>query len=105
VSRPLYRLHVAPSEDEDEGEGEDHDQWFTSLRSAKSKRAKLIALDPSMAGHRYRADFQIDRVYLREDLSTRALALAILNRAGYVDRSEVVVEDYRPPTRQRRTDA
>lgn len=89
----FYRLHIAP--DEAEGEGEDHDQWFTSLRAARRRRAELIADNPSLRGHRYGQDFKIERVELVQ-LPPQALLLAVLNGRGYIEQRSTVIENYKP---------
>lgn len=89
----LYRLgRAAP---ESEGEGEDWDLWFASLRAAKRWRAQLIQDNPRLEGCRYDRDYEIERVRLAL-LPAGRLALAILNRRGYVAEREIVVAAYAP---------
>jgi hypothetical protein len=92
----LYRLGISP--DESQGEGEDHDRWFASIVAAKRERAKLIREIPADE-YKFGEDFAIDEVTIA-NLPPRALALAILNRKGWVStRVHSVVEAYRPPPR------
>lgn len=95
----VYQLHI--DEREDDGEGEDHDEWFSSLTAAKRRRAQLIRERPP-EDYKYGSDFQIDRVSLTRTLSPKRLALAILNRRGFVaNREAAVVPEYTPPTGRR----
>lgn len=89
----LYRLRIAP--DGTDGEGEDHDEWFSSLEAAKSRRRNLIRDNPGLLDHRYGRDFMIEEIVLLK-LPPRQLALAILNRRNYVARRNTVVPDYVP---------
>lgn len=89
----LYCLSIAPSESD--GEGEDHDEWFTSLEAAKRRRRELIRDNPGLVGHKFGRDFEIEEIIFAK-LPQKALALAILNRRGYVAQRTVVVPSYIP---------
>lgn len=89
----VYQLHIAPSDAD--GEGEDHDEWFSSLKAARARRAELIAEDPQLEGHAYGVDFKIE-VHEVRPLPRRELVLALLNRRGCFFGGETVVPDYSP---------
>lgn len=89
----LYRLDIAP--DESDGEGECFDEWFSSLKLAKKRRAELIAENPDLKDHRYGVDFAIWRVEFMQ-YGRRGLLLRVLNRGGI--RAQIQkVEAYVPP--------
>lgn len=92
MSFALYRLEVAPAESQ--SEAEDHDEWFTSFRAAKRKRAQYIREDPHLEGHRYGEDFQITRIEFR-DLPPKRLVLNIMNRRGYMENAKLMLEPYK----------
>lgn len=102
----VYQLNRQP--DEHAGEGEYWSEWFTSLREARKRRANIVHEAESAWNDekaewltkygadstpppRPRLDLSIDRVYLA-DLPPKQLALAILNRRGFVAKAERVVE-------------
>lgn len=89
----VYQLHIAPSECD--AEGEDHDEWFSSLIAAQRRRADLIAEGPDL---KYGEDFAIDAVDLAQ-LAPKTLALALLNRKGFVKSRRRVVGPYRPESK------
>lgn len=91
----VYRLNIQP--DEAAGEGEDHDEYFASLDAARRRRAELIRANPEMEGHRTESDFAIERVTLA-DLPPAKLVLAVLNRKGYAEKTEMVVPEYVSPS-------
>lgn len=83
----FYELHIAPNEYE--GEGEDLNEWFTSLSEATARRKELIALNSTDL--RYGRDYAIDQVTITDDLPTKQLVLAILNRKDFVAERKTVV--------------
>lgn len=92
----IYRLHISP--DEAEAEGIDCDEWFSSREAAEHRRRELIDDNPYLEGKPGRSDYQIDRVLVAvEDLSPKRLVLALLNRRGWMKRSEIVLTDYEAP--------
>jgi len=97
----FYRLSITP--DPSDGEGTDCDQWFASLTAAKRFRASLIADNPELGDCIYE-DYEIERVMLTRLSTPKQLLLAVLNRNGYVSKTEVMVEAYKPgaPEAQRR---
>ena len=95
----LYRIHGRPGEYD--GDGENHDEWFSSLKAAKLRRAELehdakavLSVDPN--AFKFAEDFEVERVYFR-GLPPQALLLAVLNRRGYELKRELVV----PPAKLR----
>ena len=91
----VYRLHIKPLESD--SEGEDHDEWFTSLRAAKKRRAELIRNNPTLNDHPTGCDFDID-CYEVKKLPRTALILALLNRrdSAWSTRRVEVVRPYKP---------
>lgn len=87
----LYRLRIDPGEHD--GEGEDHDEWFSSLRDAKTRRAELIRQDLCLVDSRTKREYAIDRVWF-PPLPAKQLALTILNRAHHGYTKERVVSAY-----------
>lgn len=88
----FYRLHIKPSESD--SEAEDQDEWFSSLAEAKARRRELI-LDRG-ANDRV-PDLDIDRVWFATDLTARGLLLAVLNRSGFIIKTEELVAPYEEP--------
>lgn len=88
----LYRLGICPGEGE--GEGENWDEWFSSLREAKKRRAELIAQNPDGDNARMLEDFEIEQCEI-PDLPRKRLAILLLNRRGFVTNSKQVVAPYR----------
>ena len=87
----VYELHISP--DEYESDDKDCDEWFSSLRAAKKRRAELIKEYPTKEGQRFDSDFSIDRVVI-SSLPHRDLVLALLNGSGFIRSKETVVEPY-----------
>jgi len=89
----LYRLTNVAIEGEPQ-----RDRWFGSLADAKSVRSEWIraAKLGDMADCLNPEDvFAIDKVTLR-DRTRKGFALAVLNRIGYIDKEDRVVEPYKP---------
>lgn len=84
----FYQLVVLP--DVTDGEGEDHDEWFTSLAAAKTRRAELIQVGGCGKQGPELGIWEVDLA----ELPTRKLILNLLNRSGYIKSVRRVVEDY-----------
>lgn len=89
----VYRVGISPAEYE--GEGEDHDEFFSSLKVAKARRAELIKGNPTLEDNRYSEDFEIERIKVA-NLPRRDLILAILNGEGWVEERATIVPPYKP---------
>jgi hypothetical protein len=77
----LYRLELFPAEGEPEGE--ELDEYFRSERAARRRRKELLD-----SGEMTDGSGTLERLTLVPGLGKLALALAILNRTGYVERRE-----------------
>ena len=89
----VYRLNVSPGEHDNDSR--DYDEWFTSLRAAKARRAQLIAVT-DVKDYRYGRDFEIERVGVAK-APPMELILRLLRRMHWRAGCEVVVPAYVPP--------
>jgi hypothetical protein len=89
----VYRLHIAPGEND--SDGKDFDEWFSSLRKARARRAQLIAENPTLVDHRLGADYAIDLVRVGK-VATMTLILQLLNGRGYMSGVQRKQVEYRP---------